>query len=86
MTGRVVGATIPAEGLERCEPFRKHRPESPVVGELPDDVVAAIEAAPGRLEELLLEGVASGDAQPLDNAEWASIRREFEEGIGRHAT
>lgn len=64
--GRVVGAYISAEDLERYERF-------------------AAASAEGRLEELLLEGVASGDPQPLDDADWASIRREVEEGIERGA-
>ena len=33
------------------------------------------------LEALLLEGLESGAAQPLDEAEWASVRQEVEEGI-----
>ncbi|SUS07766.1 Transcriptional regulator [uncultured Defluviicoccus sp.] len=33
------------------------------------------------LEALLLEGLESGEAQPLDEAEWASVRQEIEEGI-----
>lgn len=33
------------------------------------------------LETLLLEGLDSGDAQPLGEAEWASLRQEVEAGI-----
>ena len=33
------------------------------------------------LEALLLEGLNSGEAQPLDEAEWARVRQEVEEGI-----
>lgn len=31
-----------------------------------------------RLEALLLEGVESGEALPLDEAEWSAIRQEVE--------
>ena len=33
------------------------------------------------LEALLLEGLESGEAEPLDGAEWTSIRDEVEKGI-----
>jgi antitoxin ParD1/3/4 len=33
------------------------------------------------LEALLLEGLDSGEALPLDDAEWASVRQEVEAGI-----
>lgn len=33
------------------------------------------------LEALLLEGLNSGDAEPLDEAEWASVRDKVEKGI-----
>ena len=38
--------------------------------------------AEARLEALLLEGLDSGDPQPLDAAEWESIRQEVRERIG----
>lgn len=33
------------------------------------------------LEALLLEGLNSGEAQPLDEAEWARVQQEVEEWI-----
>ena len=38
--------------------------------------------AEARLEALLVEGLDSGDPQPLDAAEWESIRQEVRERIG----
>lgn len=38
--------------------------------------------AEARLEALLVEGLESGDAAPLDSAEWDGIRREVRERIG----
>jgi antitoxin ParD1/3/4 len=36
---------------------------------------------PDRIEALLLEGLDSGEPEPLDEAEWASIRQEVEERV-----
>jgi antitoxin ParD1/3/4 len=36
-----------------------------------------------RVEKLLLDGLNSGEATPLDAEEWASIRREVEERLSK---
>jgi hypothetical protein len=43
--GQVIGAFLSASDLELFERLKRYKPDSLVVGELPDDVVAAIEAA-----------------------------------------
>jgi hypothetical protein len=41
--GRIVGGFLSASDLELFERLKRYKPESLIVGELPDDVVAAIE-------------------------------------------
>jgi hypothetical protein len=43
--GRVIGAYLSASEAVRYEQFKRRERQSLVVGDLPDDVVAAIEAA-----------------------------------------
>jgi antitoxin ParD1/3/4 len=53
----------------------------------PSDYVRALirddmkRRAEDRLEALLLEGLNSGDPEPLDAAEWADIGREVQERL-----
>lgn len=43
--GRVIGAYLSASEAAHCEQLKRRERQSLVVGDLPDDVVAAIEAA-----------------------------------------
>jgi antitoxin ParD1/3/4 len=66
---------------ERLKDYVQERVEEGAYS-TPSDYVRALirddmkRRAEDRLEELLLEGLDSGDPQPLDAAEWVSIREE----------